>query len=106
MVWFYKPPNHQPIGSSMRTANIGGKAFNVWVGPRGSGANPNAPVVSYVAQTPFTTWSFDLKPFIVDAASNGIQSSWYLTDVFGGAEIWTGADSMGFSVSEFTAVVQ
>ena len=108
MVWFYDPPAHQPIGpGSSRTFTTQGKTFNVWVGPRGgSGANSGAPVVSYVAQTAFSSWTFDLKPFITDAATNGIQSSWYLTDVFGGAEIWTGGDSNGFSVTEFTAAVQ
>jgi hypothetical protein len=107
MVWFYDPPGHQPIGSSVRTFTTQGKTFNVWVGPRGGGgSNANAPVVSYVATAPFTTWTFDLKPFVADASAHGIQSSWYLTDIFAGAEIWNGGDSNGWALNEFTCAVQ
>ncbi|HWP07568.1 MAG TPA: hypothetical protein VNN72_17580 [Polyangiaceae bacterium] len=105
MIWLYDPPNAQPIGSSSRTATIAGKAFNVWSGTRGGGgSNSNAPVVSYVAQAATTSMTnFNLKDFITDAG-NGI-SGMYLTDVFAGFEIWTGSDSNGKSVQEFTAVV-
>jgi hypothetical protein len=106
MVWFYDPPQHQPIGSAGQTVMINNRAFTRWVGPRGgSGANSNAPVVSYVANASFTSWTFDLKPFITDAQNHGINPSWYLTDVFGGAEIWRGSDGAGFSVQSFTCVV-
>jgi hypothetical protein len=106
MVWFYDPPQHQPIGSAGQTVMINNRAFTRWVGPRGgSGANSNAPVVSYVANASFTTWTFDLKPFITDAQNHGINPSWYLTDVFGGPEIWRGADGVGFQVQSFTCVV-
>jgi hypothetical protein len=107
MVWFYKPSQNQPIGSKMRTATINGKTFDVWVGPRGgSKSNSNAPVVSYVAQSTMTSWSFDLKAFITDAATNGIQSSWYLTDVFAGFEIWDGSGTNNLGVTKFHAVVK
>ena len=39
------------------------------------------------------------------AASYGIQSSWYLTDVFGGFEIWNGGSGGNLSVDEFKCVV-
>jgi hypothetical protein len=107
MVWLYKPSQNQPIGSKMRTATIGGKTFDVWVGPRGgSKSNSNAPVVSYVAQSTTTSFSFDLKAFITDAATNGIQSSWYLTDVFAGFEIWDGSGTNNLSATKFHAVVK
>jgi len=107
MIWLYDPPNAQPIGSSSRTATLAGKAFNVWTGTRGGGgSNSNAPVVSYVAQAATTSMTnFNLKDFISDASANGISGSMYLTDVFAGFEIWTGSDSNGKSVQEFTAVV-
>ena len=107
MLWLYNPSNFQPIGSVMRSnVMIGGRAWNVWVGPRGgSGPNSNAPVVSYVATSTSTSFSGDLKPFFTDAAQHGIQASWYLTDVFAGFECWSGADCQGKSVQEFTAVV-
>jgi hypothetical protein len=107
MVWLYKPSGNQPIGSVKRTASIAGKTWDVWVGPRGgSGSNSNAPVVSYVIQGAVTSLSFDLKQFIADASMNGIMSSWYLTDVFAGFEIWDGNGTTGLGVSEFTASVQ
>jgi hypothetical protein len=107
MLWLYDPSNFQPIGSVQRSnVMIGGRAWNVWVGPRGgSGSNSNAPVVSYVATSTSTSFSGDLKPFFTDAAQHGIQSSWYLTDVFAGFECWSGADCTGKQVQEFTAVV-
>jgi hypothetical protein len=104
MVWLYKPGNRQPIGSVQRQATINGAMYDVWVGPRGAGSN--APVVSYVARSSVLSFSGDLMPFIRDAAMHGIQSSWYLTDVFAGFEIWSGGGTNGLAASEFTAVVQ
>ncbi len=110
MVWLHKPSNHQPIGSIVRTASIAGQTWNVWVGPRGTAAvgtdGANRPVVSYVAQSDVSSLTFDLNLFIKDAAANGIQSGWYLTDVFAGFEIWTGSDSANLACTGFTCVVQ
>ena len=111
MVWLYKPGNHQPIGSVVRTANIAGHNWDVWVGPRGTAATgtdgANRPVVSYVSKDgSLASLNFDLNLFIKDAATNGIQSSWYLTDVFAGFEIWTGSDSTGLQCTGFTCVVK
>jgi len=107
MVWLHKPANHQPIGNIARQATISGASYDVWVGPRGgSGTNSGAPVVSYVAKTEVGSMTFDLNLFIKDAAASGIQSSWYLTDVFGGFEIWTGSDSAGLQCTGFTCVVK
>jgi hypothetical protein len=107
MVWLCKPSNAQPIGSQQTTATIAGHTWNVWVGPRGgTGTNSGAPVVSYVAQSSFTSFTFDLNLFIKDAASHGILSSWYLTDVFAGFEIWNGSATQGLQETAFTCVVQ
>jgi xyloglucan-specific endo-beta-1,4-glucanase len=114
MLWLYDPPNAQPIGSVARSnVSLGGKTWNVWVGPRGStgatcegaACGANRPVVSYVATSTSTSFSGDLKPFFADAAQNGIGASWYLTDVFAGFECWSGSDCVGKQVQEFTAVV-
>lgn len=111
MVWFYKPSGQTPIGSIKRTASIAGKTWDVWVGPRGN-TKPGTdeagrPVVSYVAQSPITNMTFDLKEFMADAVKNGdadktaggtsqaFANSWYLTDVFAGFEAWTGSDIVG-----------
>ncbi|HJX65077.1 MAG TPA: hypothetical protein VJ860_14130, partial [Polyangia bacterium] len=111
MVWLYDPPNHQPIGSVQRQASIAGHNWDVWVGPRGTAAagtdGASRPVVSYVSKDgSLGSLTFDLNAFIKDAASNGILSNWYLTDVFAGFEIWTGSDSANLACTGFTCVVQ
>lgn len=113
-IWLYKPGGRQPIGSMVRQATIGGVSYDVWAGPS-VGTNPGRPVISYVAKATTTSFSADLKAFVEDAVSaadtaNGItqtfSSSWYLTDVFGGFEIWTGSDAVGLQCTGFTCVVQ
>jgi hypothetical protein len=112
MLWLYDPPNQQPIGSPGPTVTIGGQQWVVWTGPRGAGGNcqgtpcsANRPVVSYVATSPRTSFSGDLKPFFTDAATRGIPANWYLTDVFAGFECWSGPDCVGKQVQEFTATI-
>lgn len=115
MLWLYKPPNYHPIGWNDGTPagsfSGAGRNWNVYVDRRGgSGPNANAPVVNYVinpVSPPVASMvNFDLKPFMVDAAKYGIPSNWYLTDVFGGFEIWNGSDAAGLKMDEFTAVVE
>jgi len=108
MVWQYKPSSRQPIGSVQTTASIAGHSWDVWVGPRGgSGSNSNAPVVSYVAKdAPLQDLTFDMNLFIKDAISHGISNSWYLTDVFAGFEIWSGADGVGLQAKKVTIAVK
>jgi len=105
MVWLYKPGSRSPIGSVKRQATIAGQSWDVWVGPRGNTSTgtdaATRPVVSYVAKTTLNTLSFDLKDFMNDAVTNGssdmsaggtsqaFATSWYLTDVFAGFEMWT-----------------
>ncbi len=121
MVWLYKPGSRSPIGAVRRTATIAGHTWNVWVGPRGNtstGTDPaGRPVVSYVAQSTINTLTFDLKAFMSDAVTNAaadmssggtsqaFSSSWYLTDVFAGFEIWTGSNATGLK-DTFSCVVQ
>ena len=107
MVWLYRPSGRSPIGAMVRTASIGGNNYDVWVGPRGTGTNPNRPVVSYVANPGgVLSRTFDMKLILADAAMNGIPSNWLVTDVFAGFEIWTGSSAAGLSATAFTAVVQ
>jgi hypothetical protein len=124
MIWTFKPANSQPIGSSgnTRSATIDGKAYTVWRGPRigtAKGTDGNGrPVISYVANSTNNNFSSDLKLFFDDAVSNGaadmaagsgitqaFSSSWYLTDVFAGFEIWNGSDAKGLK-DTFTCVIQ
>jgi hypothetical protein len=133
MVWLYKPSNFHPIGNSIRTASIAdgsgtNHTFNVWVGPRGAGQGSTGgvndgsgrPVISYVAQSTLSSLSFDLKNFMSDAVSHGssdmsggasgitqaFASSWYLTDVFAGFEIWSGGDATNLKNTGFSIAVK
>jgi len=117
MLWLYKPSSRQPIGSSVRSATIAGIDWDVWAGPRGNtstGTDPaGRPVISYVAKSSTQSFSGDLKAFFTDAvskadSSNGItqtfSSSWYLTDVFAGFEIWSGG--AGLKEDEFSIAIK
>jgi hypothetical protein len=130
MVWLYKPSNFHPIGnSSIRQATIGGHTWDVWAGPRGSGqgntggTNDGAgrPVISYVINgAALSSLTFDLKAFMTDAVTNGASdmskgqsgitqafaSSWYLTDVFTGFEIWNGGDATNLKNTGFSIAVK
>jgi Glycosyl hydrolase family 12 len=113
MVWLRDPSDKQAIGTQMGSATIGGQSWNIWVGPRGDGPEGfnNAPVVSYVNPTQddnSRAQSFvnkNLLEFITHATtvSGGLNANMYLTDVFGGFEIWSGG--AGLKVDEFKAVV-
>ena len=113
MVWLYKPGANNPIGGATPThpgvtvPNVPG-TWNVHIGPRGTGPSPNAPVISYVATSKLQTMTFNLKDFINHAVTNsyGLQSSWYLTDVFAGFEIWSGNDATNLKVDNFTFNLQ
>ena len=125
MIWLYKPTSHQPIGSSgnTRSATIGNKSYTVWRGPSGVAATGTdgvgRPVISYVSNSTNQSFSGDLKAFIDDAVANGgadmsagsgitqaFANTWYLTDVFGGFQIWTGSDTTGLQCTGFSCVVQ
>jgi len=121
MIWLRDPSGKQPIGSvqtisgsSDNTVTIAGMKWKVWKGPRGAGpmgSQSNAPVVSFVNPTEddnsraqnFT--NVNIKEFLTAAAQFGIPSSMYLTDVFGGFEIWNGGSGGNLSVDEFKCVV-
>jgi hypothetical protein len=121
VVWLHRPANRDPIGIVTRQAVVAAHAWDVWVGPHGhtnTGTDDlNRPVVSYVlSDESLSTLSFDLKDFITDAVANAgadksngktsqsFAASWYLTDVFGGFEIWSGVDAATLKQT-FTCVV-
>lgn len=121
MVWLYKPAGKNPIGLQpfVRGVSVAGApgTWDIWVGRRGeNGAednlNDNAPVISYVSTATINDFEANLKSFMDDAVTrsgpglNGFQFSnnLVLTDVFGGAEIWSGAQ--GLAVQEFTVDAQ
>jgi hypothetical protein len=103
MVWMFKPTDREPRGNDsgrigQTVAGVSG-TWNVWVD------TTNPPCVSYVSSTPIDGLDFDLNDFIKDAVakSYGLKSSMYLSIVFGGFEIWGGAD--GIQLTQFCATV-
>ena len=111
-MWLYQPPNRTPIGSKVKSVTIGGNNYDVWAGPRNSGTVATRPVISYVANPAVTSRTFDLKPFLTDAATvtgsgfTQVSTSWYVTDIFGGFEVWKGSDAAGLQMTNFTVDVQ
>jgi hypothetical protein len=124
MIWTFKPSSSEPIGggNTKRDATIDGKSYTVWRGNRNATATgtdgAGRPVISYVANTTNNNFSSDLKLFFDDAVTNGaadmaagsgitqaFDSSWYLTDVFAGFEIWNGSDAKGLK-DTFTCVIE
>ncbi len=100
MVWLYKPSNRQPRGSVKASAQTIGKVSNtwdVWVD------STNPPCISYVAKTPISALSFDIKDFLTDSTKYGVTTSMYLSIVFAGFEIWNGGN--GATINKFCAKV-
>lgn len=109
MVWYYKPPDAQPIGSILNDGHgisIPGVpgTWDVWLGPNQE--NGGRPVISYVVTQPISDLEFDLNAFIQDALKRpgALQASWYLSNVFAGFEIWSGG--VGLKTKAFYAIVE
>lgn len=99
MIWFHQQGSIQPIGSPVGNTNLGGRSWQVWTGNNG-GNN----VVSYVASSSLSSWSFDMMPFINDTKNRGYaNNSWYLTSIQAGFEPWRGG--VGLAVNSFSASV-
>ncbi|MEV4636986.1 cellulose binding domain-containing protein [Actinoplanes sp. NPDC049548] len=99
MIWFNRQGSIQPIGSPVGTTTIGGRSWEVWRG--NNGANN---VISYVAPSPVTSWTFSVLDFINDTKNRGaVTSSWYLTSIQAGFEPWIGGG--GLAVENFSATV-
>jgi len=99
MIWFNRQGSIQPIGSPTANVNIGGRSWQVWTGSNGSNA-----VVSYVAPSPISSWSFSVLDFINDTKTrSAVTNSWYLTSIQAGFEPWIGG--AGLAVTNFSASV-
>lgn len=99
MIWFTRQGPIQPIGSPVGTTTIGGRSWEVW---RGSNGSNN--VVSYLASTTISSWSFSVLDFVHDVRARGaITNSWYLTSIQAGFEPWQGGAGLG--VDSFSAAV-
>jgi len=99
MIWFNRQGSIQPVGSQVATATVAGRSWQVWQGNNGGND-----VVSYVAPSAISSWSFDVKTFINDVIARGKATpSWYLTSVQAGFEPWIGGQ--GLAVTAFSASV-
>ncbi len=100
MIWFNHTGSIQPVGSNTgTTASIGGRSWAVWAGNNGQND-----VVSYVAPSAISSWSFSVLDFIKDVINRGkATTSWYLTSIQAGFEPWSGG--VGLAVSGFSASV-
>jgi hypothetical protein len=91
MVWLYDPPQKQPVGGLMAAGQTISGADGTWNVYTSTGSG--TPVISYVRTQSTTSITFDLNAFIRHAVLNypsNISNAWYLTNIFGGFEIWSG----------------
>ena len=99
MIWFNKVGSVQPVGSQVGTATVAGREWQVW-----SGNNGSNDVLSFVAPSAITSWTFDVMDFARQAVSRGLApSTWYLTSVQAGFEPWQ--NGAGLAVTSFSSTV-
>jgi hypothetical protein len=99
MIWFNRVGSIQPIGSQVGTATVGGRTWQVWTGSNGSND-----VISFVAPSAISSWSFDVMDFVDQTVARGMaQSNWYLTSVQAGFEPWQ--NGAGLAVNSFSSSV-
>ncbi len=99
MIWFNKVGPIQPIGSQVGTATVGGRSWQVW-----SGSNGSNDVLSFVAPSAISSWSFDVMDFVRETVARGMaQNDWYLTSIQAGFEPWQ--NGAGLAVNSFSSTV-
>src|SRR5690606_18942046 len=100
-VWLHDPASVQPYGAMQGSVTLNGVTYAVWVGTH----ETSRPIITYVRSTNATSATLELSDFVYDARQRGaINSTWYLTSVSGGFEIWNGGE--GLSLTSFSAQVQ
>lgn len=99
MIWLNRVGPIQPIGSSVGSATVAGRTWDVWRGNNGGNE-----VISFVAPSAINSMSFNAMEFINQAISRGLMTnSWYLTSIQAGFEPWVGG--AGLAVNSFTTTV-
>jgi endoglucanase len=99
MIWFNRQGGVSPVGSAVGYTTVGGLSWQVWQGNNGGND-----VVSYVAASTLSSWSFNVMDFVNDVdARTQVTSAWYLTSIQAGFEPWSGG--VGLSVNSFSADV-
>ncbi|MFJ9719813.1 cellulose binding domain-containing protein [Streptomyces sp. NPDC101213] len=99
MIWLNKVGPIQPIGAQVGTATVGGRSWQVWTGSNGTND-----VISFVAPSAISGWSFDVMDFARETVRRGMaQDTWYLTSVQAGFEPWQ--NGAGLAVNSFSSAV-
>ncbi|MFE0962781.1 GH12 family glycosyl hydrolase domain-containing protein [Streptomyces fungicidicus] len=99
MIWLNKVGPVQPIGSQVGTATVAGRSWQVW-----SGGNGTNDVLSFVAPSAISSWSFDVMDFVRETVARGMAGSdWYLTSVQAGFEPWQ--NGAGLAVNSFSSTI-
>ncbi|GAB3955781.1 GH12 family glycosyl hydrolase domain-containing protein [Streptomyces sparsus] len=99
MIWFHRVGPVQPIGSPVGTVQVGGRSWQVWTGSNGLND-----VISFLAPSAISSWSFDVMDFVDETVRRGMAGeNWYLTSVQAGFEPWQGG--AGLAVDSFTSAV-
>ncbi|WNM33606.1 cellulose binding domain-containing protein [Streptomyces sp. Li-HN-5-11] len=99
MIWFNRVGSVQPVGSPAGTATVAGREWQVW-----SGNNGSNDVLSFVAPSAISSWTFDVMDFVRQAVSRGLaQNNWYLTSVQAGFEPWQ--NGTGLALTSFSSTV-
>ncbi|WP_030861695.1 GH12 family glycosyl hydrolase domain-containing protein [Streptomyces sp. NRRL S-37] len=99
MIWLNKVGPIQPIGSQVGTATVAGRTWQVW-----SGGNGSNDVLSFVAPSAISSWSFDVMDFVEETVARGMaRNDWYLTSVQAGFEPWQ--NGAGLAVNSFSSTV-
>ncbi|MER7485893.1 cellulose binding domain-containing protein [Streptomyces sp. NPDC126497] len=99
MIWLNKVGPIQPIGSQVGTATVAGRTWQVW-----SGGNGSNDVLSFVAPSAISSWSFDVMDFVRETVARGMaRNDWYLTSVQAGFEPWQ--NGAGLAVNSFSSTV-
>ncbi|EFL37469.1 GH12 family glycosyl hydrolase domain-containing protein [Streptomyces griseoflavus] len=99
MIWLNKVGPIQPIGSQVGTATVAGRSWQVW-----SGGNGTNDVLSFVAPSAISSWSFDVMDFVRETVARGMAGSdWYLTSVQAGFEPWQ--NGTGLAVNSFSSTI-
>lgn len=99
MIWLNKVGPIQPIGSQVGTATVAGRTWQVW-----SGGNGTNDVLSFVAPSAISSWSFDVMDFVRATVARGLAGNdWYLTSIQAGFEPWQ--NGAGLAVNSFSSSV-
>ncbi|WP_449343582.1 GH12 family glycosyl hydrolase domain-containing protein [Streptomyces lusitanus] len=99
MIWFNRVGPIQPIGSQVGTATVAGRTWEVW-----SGGNGTNDVLSFVAPSAISSWSFDVMDFVRETVAHGkAGNDWYLTSIQAGFEPWQ--NGAGLAVNSFSSTV-